>query len=73
MEDLRSAMEEHMELMADLVQKLSSEIRSGARRSRTLKMAPAWMRRDIRGTMVDVLAGIPFCLTDNNNLLQEEH
>ncbi|KAE8682320.1 putative Malectin/receptor protein kinase family protein [Hibiscus syriacus] len=31
MEDLRSAMEEHMELMADLVQKLSSELRSGIR------------------------------------------
>ncbi|KAE8709912.1 Detected protein of confused Function [Hibiscus syriacus] len=31
MEELRSAMEEHMELMADLVQKLSSEVRSGLR------------------------------------------
>ncbi|KAK9003136.1 hypothetical protein V6N11_060703 [Hibiscus sabdariffa] len=31
MEELRSAMEEHMELMADLVQKLSSELRSGIR------------------------------------------
>ncbi|KAL4332954.1 hypothetical protein GQ457_07G021890 [Hibiscus cannabinus] len=31
MEELRSAMEEHMELMADLVQKLSSELRSGLR------------------------------------------
>ncbi|XVF29966.1 hypothetical protein REPUB_Repub16aG0016700 [Reevesia pubescens] len=31
MEELRSAVEEHMELMADLVQKLSSELRSGIR------------------------------------------
>ncbi|OMO75684.1 Transmembrane protein 18 [Corchorus capsularis] len=31
MEELRSAMEEHMEVMADLVQKLSSELRSGLR------------------------------------------
>ncbi|MBA0566285.1 hypothetical protein Golax_008627, partial [Gossypium laxum] len=31
MEELRSAVEEHMELMADLVQKLSSELRSGLR------------------------------------------
>ncbi|KAE8714271.1 putative Malectin/receptor protein kinase family protein [Hibiscus syriacus] len=31
MEELRSAMEGHMELMSDLVQKLSSEIRSGIR------------------------------------------
>ncbi|KAH0976403.1 hypothetical protein GBA52_026122 [Prunus armeniaca] len=29
MEQLRSAMEEHMEQMADLVQKLSAELRSG--------------------------------------------
>ena len=31
MEELRSAMEEHMDQMADLVQKLSSELRSGLR------------------------------------------
>lgn len=31
MEELRSAVEEHMELMADLVQKLSTELRSGLR------------------------------------------
>ncbi|XWS24843.1 hypothetical protein CRYUN_Cryun27aG0019800 [Craigia yunnanensis] len=31
MEELRSAVDEHMELMADLVQKLSSELRSGLR------------------------------------------
>lgn len=31
MEELRSAMEDHMEQMADLVQKLSSELRSGLR------------------------------------------
>ncbi|GMJ02184.1 Arabidopsis Transmembrane Protein 18 [Hibiscus trionum] len=31
MEELRSAMDEHMELMTDLVQKLSSELRSGIR------------------------------------------
>ncbi|KAK7316373.1 hypothetical protein VNO77_35372 [Canavalia gladiata] len=31
MEELKSAMEEHMELMADLVQKLSSELRTGLR------------------------------------------
>jgi hypothetical protein len=29
MEDLKSAMEEHMEQMADLVQKFSAELRSG--------------------------------------------
>ncbi|XP_061344758.1 uncharacterized protein LOC133290654 isoform X2 [Gastrolobium bilobum] len=29
MEELKSAMEEHMELMADLVQKFSSELRAG--------------------------------------------
>lgn len=31
MEELKSAMEEHMEQMADLVQKLSAELRSGLR------------------------------------------
>ncbi|XP_019450486.1 PREDICTED: uncharacterized protein LOC109352750 [Lupinus angustifolius] len=31
MAELKSTMEEHMELMADLVQKLSSELRSGLR------------------------------------------
>ena len=31
MEELKSAMEEHMELMADLVQKVSSELRAGLR------------------------------------------
>ncbi|KAE8100294.1 hypothetical protein FH972_018205 [Carpinus fangiana] len=31
MEDLKSAMEEHMEQMADLVQKFSAELRSGLR------------------------------------------
>ncbi|XP_010538916.1 PREDICTED: transmembrane protein 18-like [Tarenaya hassleriana] len=31
MEDLRLAMEQHMDLMADLVQKMSGEIRSGLR------------------------------------------
>ncbi|KAK8988332.1 hypothetical protein V6N11_065924 [Hibiscus sabdariffa] len=63
MEELRSAMEEHMELMADLVQKLSSELRSGIR--------PAF--DNFMGAMVSVLTGIPCCLTDSNNLLQEEY
>jgi len=31
MEELKSAMEEHMDLMADLVQKLSSDLRAGFR------------------------------------------
>lgn len=31
MEELRSALEDHMNQMADLVQKLSSELRSGLR------------------------------------------
>ncbi|KAK7271023.1 hypothetical protein RJT34_26603 [Clitoria ternatea] len=31
MEELKSVMEEHMDLMADLVQKLSSELRTGLR------------------------------------------
>ena len=31
MEDLKSAMEEHMEQMADLVQKFSAELRTGLR------------------------------------------
>lgn len=31
MEELKSAMEEHVELMADLVQKFSSELRSALR------------------------------------------
>jgi len=31
MEDLKSAMEQHMEQMADLVQKFSAELRTGLR------------------------------------------
>lgn len=31
MEELKSAMEEHVELVADLVQKISSELRTGLR------------------------------------------
>jgi hypothetical protein len=31
MEELKSAMEAHLDMMADLVQKLSSELRSGLR------------------------------------------
>ncbi|KAK8572163.1 hypothetical protein V6N12_028224 [Hibiscus sabdariffa] len=94
MEELRSAMEEHMGLMADLVQKLSSELRSGIRpaydnfvgffhaidwKVRLLSFPSLCFfyfligSREIRGTMVDFLTGIPSCLVDNNNLLQEEY
>ncbi|KAK8704145.1 hypothetical protein V6N13_047777 [Hibiscus sabdariffa] len=81
MEELRSAMEEHMGLMADLVQKLSSELRSGIRPAYDNFVgffhAIDWKFLELdrlqHGTMVDFLTGIPSCLVDNNNLLQEEY
>ncbi|OMO57301.1 Transmembrane protein 18 [Corchorus olitorius] len=87
MEELRSAMEEHMEVMADLVQKLSSELRSGLRPAYDNFIgffhAIDWKHRYYvlhlfkfegwGGTLVDLLTSIPYCLTNNNNFLKEEY
>uniref|UniRef100_A0A803NHU2 Uncharacterized protein n=1 Tax=Cannabis sativa TaxID=3483 RepID=A0A803NHU2_CANSA len=50
MDDLRSAMEDHMDQMADLVQKLSAELRTGLR--------PAY--DNFIGTLAYGLTRIPF-------------
>ncbi|CAL5417299.1 unnamed protein product [Camellia sinensis] len=72
MEELKSAMGEHMDQMADLVEKLTAELRSGLRPAFD-NFIGFFHAIDWTGTLVNILDVVRCCVATSSNHLKEEY